>query len=152
MARCRNQWPLCCQTDLTKTRSHHCNIPLNPCASTNQQCTSNVLQAPSPNRQMVGYLLGVVQLEGLQPLPWLKLLRPPFLPLTSRRLKNSGGQSGKSVQSSCFELFTGGCFLVRRADFEISAVTDFLSSGVPRGLRERQPYRSSITLVCTRVH
>ena len=30
---------------------------------------------------------GVVQLEGLQPLLWLKLLRPPFLPHTSRRLE-----------------------------------------------------------------
>ena len=42
--------------------------------------------APAPNQQMVGNLVGVVHLEGLQPLPWLKLLRPPFLPHTSRRL------------------------------------------------------------------
>ena len=43
--------------------------------------------------------------------------------------------SRKSVQSSCFELLPGGCFLVCREDFEVSAVTDFLSTGVPRGLR-----------------
>ena len=37
---------------------------------------------------MVGNLVGVVQLKGLQPLPWLKLLRSPFLPHTSRALNS----------------------------------------------------------------
>ena len=109
MARCRSQWPLCCQTDLTKTRSHHCNVPLNPCASTNQQCTWNVLQAPAPNQQMVGNLVGVVQLEGLQPLPWLKLLRSAFLPHTPRRLKphQQRGAQPSPLGCSRFSLVMG---------------------------------------------
>ena len=52
---------------------------------------------------------------------------------------NDDAQSGESVQSSCFELSQLEVASWSRADFEVSAVTDFLSTGVPSGLRERQP-------------
>ena len=90
MVRCRDQWPLCCQTVLTKTRSHHCNVPSNPCASTNQQCTSNVLWAPAPNQQMIGNLVSVVHLEGWQPLIWLK-----FAPLTIPSAQHQAALKGR---------------------------------------------------------